>query len=180
MKNLKALLIAIYPLLIILLILSNLKTCNHNDENTGRTIDSTTTNPRRTATDVGRRAQRVGHSGNLKVTLLWDFPGDIDLHVKQPNGREIYYRHPEDSSTGGALDVDDQVGGAGAAENIYWQHPPQGTYDIALKYYQPSQGNGVAGQGQCTVVVFKNGQEEVFTVNMNTVGESKRVATINI
>ena len=38
------------------------------------------------------QAMTVGESGQLKITLLWDFPGDIDLHVEQPNGREIYYK----------------------------------------------------------------------------------------
>ena len=43
-----------------------------------------------------REAEAVGESGDLKVTLLWDFPGDIDLHVVQPNGRQIYYQHKHD------------------------------------------------------------------------------------
>ena len=112
------------------------------------------------------RAQNIGGDGDLKVTLMWDFYADIDLHVIEPNGNEIYYSEKQ-SSTGGYLDVDNTHGGQGAAENIFWeQNPPHGQYKVSLVYY--SEGSSTPKQGPCKVVVFKRGQEpQVFTVGMN-------------
>ncbi|MEO0473040.1 MAG: hypothetical protein AAF206_25725 [Bacteroidota bacterium] len=44
-------------------------------------------------------------TGNLQVSLSWDIDNDIDLHLVQPDGEEIYYGNPG-STTGGLLDVD--------------------------------------------------------------------------
>ena len=114
MKVLKTILIIIYPILVILLLLSNLKSCNvSRTNNLGNRIEE----PIDTA-EVVKHAEMIGQSGTLKVTLLWNFQGDIDLHVKQPNGKEIYFNAKEDANTGGFLDVDNVNGGNGSAENI--------------------------------------------------------------
>lgn len=128
-----------------------------------------------------REAEAVGESGDLKVTLLWDFPGDIDLHVVQPNGRQIYYQHKHDRSTGGYLDVDNTAGGNGSAENVYWETPLPGTYKVFLYYYQPSSDNGQAGEGDCTVVVFRKGAApETLRVHMSRVHEKADVTAFTI
>ena len=94
MKVLKTILIIIYPILVILLLLPNLKSCNESrTNNLGDQIEE----PINTA-EVVKHAEMIGQSGTLKVTLLWNFQGDIDLHVKQPNGKEIYYNEKEDVS----------------------------------------------------------------------------------
>jgi len=179
MKTLKAILISIYPILVVLLLLSNLKSCKSNSSASGRQ-DTTTEEPIDTV-DAVRHAQSVGKNGALKVTLLWDFEGDIDLHVRQPNGTEIYYDHQTDSSTGGALDVDNQNGGNGSAENIYWAEPPKGEYLVSLVYYKKSESSGVAGSGTCKVVVFQEGKEpQTYTTAMSVVKESKNIVKIKI
>lgn len=120
--------------------------------------------------DTVERTDSIGHDGKLKVTLLWDFPADIDLHVEQPNGFEIYYKdkHKQDSQTGGFLDVDNKVGGVGSAENICWANPLMGEYAVSLVYFRKK--NGGEDGGPCTVVVKReiNGQSktESFCVNM--------------
>lgn len=48
-------------------------------------------------------------TGNLQVSLSWDIDNDIDLHLVQPNGEEIYYANDE-SSTSGLLDIDSNAG----------------------------------------------------------------------
>lgn len=119
------------------------------------------------------RARTIGQDGNLKITLLWDFPGDIDLHVLQPNGREIYYDKPQDIISKGYLDVDNQRGGHGSAENIYWQVPPSGHYKVGLVFYKKSLSarNG----GPCTVVVKRkiNGEEKIDTYTINMTVENR-------
>lgn len=156
---------AIYPILAILL-LSNLKYCNTE------VIDH---QPNLIAGDVVRQAERTGNSGDLKITLQWDFQGDIDLHVKQPNGKVIYYKKPKDSSTRGFLDVDNQNGGNGAAENIYWENPPKGEYSVSLVYFNPSKSTSIAESGTCSVVVFQQGNEpRIYKVYMKNVNDKKK------
>ncbi|MDB4286080.1 hypothetical protein N9933_02140 [bacterium] len=44
-------------------------------------------------------------TGNLQVSLSWDIDNDLDLHLVQPDGEEIYYGN-DASGTGGLLDTD--------------------------------------------------------------------------
>ena len=177
MKTLKTVLFSTYALLAILLLI------NYNTNKTEastRSSDTLTEEPVDTA-DVVRTAEKVGNNGTLKVTLLWNFEGDIDLHVKQPNNKEIYYDHKNDASTGGALDVDNQNGGNGSAENIYWARPPKGEYTIQLVYYQQSKSTGVVGSGICKVVVFQEGKApQTYTTEMSEVKETKTIIKIKI
>lgn len=177
MKTLKIVLFSTYALLAILLLI------NYNTNKTEastRSSDTLTEEPVDTA-DVVRTAEKVGNNGALKITLLWNFEGDIDLHVKQPNNKEIYYDHKNDASTGGALDVDNQNGGNGSAENIYWARPPKGEYTIQLVYYQQSKSTGVVGSGICKVVVFQEGKApQTYTTEMSEVKETKTIIKIKI
>lgn len=177
MKTLKTVLFSTYALLAILLLI------NYNTNKTEastRSSDTLTEEPVDTA-DVVRTAEKVGNNGALKVTLLWNFEGDIDLHVKQPNNKEIYYDHKNDASTGGALDVDNQNGGNGSAENIYWARPPKCEYTIQLVYYQQSKSTGVVGSGICKVVVFQEGKApQTYTTEMSEVKETKTIIKIKI
>lgn len=184
MKFLKSVLIGTYVLLIILLLLNNCHGCQpkaHEDElvHKKEIVDTISNVIQHDDTTSTARAEIIGHDGKLKITLLWDFPGDIDLHVVQPNGFEIYYKdnHKKDSSTGGYLDVDNQAGGNGSAENIYWENPPVGTYTVSLVYYNEKDGG--EGGGPCTVVVKReiNGRPKVesFKVNVNTPNKDFKV-----
>ena len=176
MKTLKASLFSVYTLLIVLLLLN----FNKNKTATSSGSIDSPVEPVDTI-DVVRKAEKVGNNGALKVTLLWNFEGDIDLHVKQPNNKEIYYDHKKDTSTGGALDVDNQNGGNGSAENIYWAKPPKGEYTIQLVYYQQSKSTGVVGSGICKVVVFQEGKApQTYTTEMSEVKEKKNIVKIKI
>ena len=125
------------------------------------------------------QALEVGQGGDLKITLLWDFPADIDLHILQPNGREIFYRNPVDRRTGGYLDVDNRAGGNGSAENVYYSSPLSGRYKVYLKYYSASSESSIAGSGNCRVVVFQEGCEaKTYNVEMNSVGTERYVTTV--
>lgn len=128
--------------------------------------------------DLVDQANDVGGSGDLKVTLLWNFYSDIDLHVKQPNGREIYYSQPHDNNTGGYLDVDNTRGGQGSAENMFWDTPPSGRYEISLVYFSaPSGSRG----GNCTVVIQQKGRApQTYNVVMDRVNMRKPIATITV
>ena len=61
--------------------------------------------------------------GFMRCSLHWFNYDDLDVHVMEPNGREIYYGNKISYYTGGRLDVDMNAGGGtsrDAVENIVW------------------------------------------------------------
>lgn len=174
MRTQKTILITLYPILIILLLLANIKGCTN--ENTAE-ISNPIAEP--TDSSLVRQAERTGNIGELKVTLLWNFQGDIDLHVAQPNGKEIFFDNRRDRLTGGYLDVDNRDGGRGSAENIYWERAKPGKYQVSVEYYGPSKTTDVAESGVCSVVVFQSGKEpHTYNVNMTTVKDKKVITDV--
>ena len=85
--------------------------------------------------------------GDIQVTLRWTGPADLDLHVGDPAGEEIYYNHPE-SESGGALDHDANAGCNGtedddnAVENVFWppRSAPAGGYAAWVVVYDECEG----------------------------------------
>jgi len=63
---------------------------------------------------------RLG-TGDVQVTLRWNTPVDLDLHVIDPLGEEIYFRYTF-SPSGGTLDVDANAGCTNdtPVENVFW------------------------------------------------------------
>jgi uncharacterized protein YfaP (DUF2135 family) len=93
---------------------------------------------------AGPTATRVADrgTGDVQITLIWNTINDLDLHVVDPAGEEIYFNSPA-SSSGGLLDVDANGGCAdnitpSPVENVYWPTgaAPTGTYLVAVHYYQ--------------------------------------------
>ena len=62
--------------------------------------------------------------GDPQFTLIWDTEVDLDLHVIEPGGKEIYWETPN-GAFGGELDVDNTKGFG--PENVYWLHLVEGT-----------------------------------------------------
>ena len=80
-------------------------------------------------------------TGEVQVTLNWTDGVDLDLHVVEPSGEEIYYQHDR-SGTNGQLDLDNKCENfvSGRPENIYWPPAgsggaPTGTYLIKVVWY---------------------------------------------
>jgi hypothetical protein len=78
--------------------------------------------------------------GDVKVTLSFDRLHDLDLHVIEPSGEEIFYQQPS-SSTGGQLDLDSGahcMPSAYNSENVFWPPggAPAGTYRVSVQNYQ--------------------------------------------
>lgn len=76
--------------------------------------------------------------GDLRITLQWDTEDvDMDLHVTDPGGEEIFFLN-RTSTSGGELDRDDDVCGrpfdGQSIENIFWpaDSAPTGTYTVEI------------------------------------------------
>jgi hypothetical protein len=82
------------------------------------------------AVDVG--------TGAVQVSVSWDVDSDLDLHVVDPDGEEVYYNNLE-SSSGGTLDLDSNPNcelDHTRNENVTWEsNPPPGTYTVRLDLY---------------------------------------------
>ena len=168
MKALRIILILVYLLLIgALLLLSKCQKPEYDDEEEDEEEEE----------DI-RRADEWG-DGKLKVTLLWDFVGDLDLHVTEPSGFEIgWIEDPDEgghleseSPSGGTLDHDDREGGEGAGENIFWENPPRGEYKIEVVYF--SQRDDGPENARCKVIVQKQGSRpKTFKVRLQAPQET--------
>ena len=88
--------------------------------------------PNATVADAGNDSALALPVG-LRVTLRWDLNDtDIDLHVTDPNGEEVYYGH-RSSYQGGALSRD-FTGGYGPEEFIL-RDPKPGDYQVSVVYF---------------------------------------------
>lgn len=115
--------------------------------------------------------------GDPQFTLIWDTDADLDLHVIEPGGSEIYWEYRK-GKQGGELDVDD-VDGMGP-ENVYWQvgSGPRGQYTWWVHYY-----GGFGGKVRRTkwqVRIKKQGQVEVFEGVIGRIDEMSDRKTLRL
>ncbi|MBN2362326.1 MAG: hypothetical protein JXR83_22930 [Deltaproteobacteria bacterium] len=80
-------------------------------------------------------------TGDIQVNLTWDSPTDIDLHLEEPSGFDIYYCD-RISPNGGNLDLDANAGcildsPRVDSENVTYQNavPANGHYRVRVHYW---------------------------------------------
>lgn len=176
-NQLKACLAGAFILLITLLLLSKCTRCR--DERPPEVAVAAPAPAPPQQTDNLPDVSDIGGTGDLKITLTWEFPGDIDVHVTEPSGEVINFMNKNDYETGGNLDVDNLQGGSPgnpAAENVYWPHPPAGRYHVMVKYYGERQG---VTQGTVNVTVINNGQRSDYRIHLDQVGQEVDVVDID-
>lgn len=113
-------------------------------------------------TEVSTDVIEVG-TGQVQVSVSWDAASDVDLHLVEPSGEEIYWADRE-SATGGQLDLDsnpacdiDNVNN----ENISWSgSAPRGEYVVRVDYYD---GCGVEETDYVVTVRVEGRQPQTFT-----------------
>ena len=127
--------------------------------------------------------------GDPQFTLIWNTEQvDLDLHVIEPGGKEIYWEDPK-GKQGGELDVDNTKGFG--PENVYWlvesdgpgsekiKGPgPSGTYRWWVVYW-----GGFGGIGKPThwqVRVKHAGQVRVVHGKFTTINERSKVYTLKV
>jgi hypothetical protein len=77
-------------------------------------------------------------TGEVQVSISWDADSDVDLHVEDPNGDEVYWDNLAVDS-GGELDLDSNADcelDHKRNENITWNKAPAGTYVVRVDYYR--------------------------------------------
>jgi uncharacterized protein YfaP (DUF2135 family) len=106
---------------------------------------------------------RVGN-GDVQVSISWTGASDVDLHVIDPSGEEVYFGNLT-SASGGRLDLDSNAGcqiDNKNNENIVWPvgGAPSGEYRVVVDYWDDC---GVA-RSDYVVTVQVTGQEaQVFS-----------------
>jgi uncharacterized protein YfaP (DUF2135 family) len=118
---------------------------------------------------------RVG-AGDVQVSVAWDAPTDVDLHVFDPDSEEIYFANTT-SASGGTLDLDsnaacsiDNINN----ENITWPigGAPTGNYSVSLVYWSACS----QAQTNYTVTIFVRGQTaQTFSGTLVTANASTRI-----
>ena len=109
-------------------------------------------------------------TGDVQVTLSWDADSDVDLHVVDPSGEEIYFGDRE-SASGGMLDRDSNAACAIDGirnENIFWPvgATPRGTYVVRVNYWADCD----VPDTNWTVLINNGGDIEVVTGSFTGVG----------
>lgn len=112
-------------------------------------------------------------TGDVQVSLSWDAESDVDLHVIDPTGEEIYYGATE-STTGGALDLDSNAGciiDGKKNENITWPAgtPRRGTYTVRVDYWDSC---GVAATNYVVAVHVKGRPSVAYTGRLTGLGDN--------
>jgi hypothetical protein len=76
-------------------------------------------------------------AGDVQVSVSWDVDSDVDLHVVDPNGGEIYWRAMT-APSGGVLDLDSNADcqlDHTRNENITFTDAPPGEYTVRVDYF---------------------------------------------
>lgn len=114
-------------------------------------------------------------TGDVQVTLIWNTLNDLDLHVTDPAGEEVYFNHPF-SASGAILDVDANLGcnrniTPSPVENIFWPTgaAPRGAFRVEVNYYEHCRG--ALETDSYTVRVLVDGKLEEFTGTLTEEGE---------
>lgn len=90
---------------------------------------------------------------DLRIVMTWDADStDIDMHVVEPSGEEVFYSHQR--SRTGALISHDVTTGYGPEEFLH-KVAPKGKYEVSTKYFASHQ-QSLIGPATITVTYFTN------------------------
>jgi len=111
-------------------------------------------------------------TGDIQVSLSWDTDSDVDVHVIDPAGEEIFYGH-KTSASGGTLDLDSNAACTldhKRNENITWPigRAPQGTYIVRVDYWDAC---GVAATNY-TVRIINGSEAQIVNGSFTGLGDA--------
>jgi len=97
-----------------------------------------------------RLGGKAGPQLDAFVWLGWDTDmTDVDLHVKEPTGEEVFYSHPHSQTTGGAISRDFTQGYGPEVYTL--PKAPKGTYSIETNYFASHQDSAATGSTSAVV-----------------------------
>jgi hypothetical protein len=117
---------------------------------------------------AGQRLEKLGAPSTPRGRLLlfWNLDDtDVDLHVREPSGEEVYYEH-EDSRTGGRLFWDNTQG---LGPELY-EHPSlnQAGFDVYVDYFGSSSVEGAAPAATLVCAFTRRGQDKACELRFYT------------
>jgi hypothetical protein len=115
-----------------------------------------------------RKQTHEAQSGALEISLAWNGPADLDLHVQCPNGQIINFRSPQ--ACGGRLQIDMNAGGEQSNEPI--EHVifpstgdlPPGALNIGVSWY--AEKGETRDRIQATILIKRGGQTQEKRVDI--------------
>lgn len=121
-----------------------------------------------------------GGIGEISFNLVWGYDSsdegpDIDLHVIDPNGNEIYFDNPA-----GHFDLDDQgetgAGNGSGPERAFWDPALSGTYTYFARWYRNAS---YASAANLTLRVYRkiDGLQQLQATNQYTLSASNTEST---
>ena len=129
-------------------------------------VDSNSASGEADCYTVVMRHEAVGipvASGDVEVTLSWDSDADLDLHVADPTGAEVFYGSTVVDS-GGVLDLEAGYPCGGDIvrnEHIAWalDSPPPGIYEVRVSHYLSCD----APETNYVVSIYNHGRRTTFS-----------------
>ena len=119
---------------------------------------------------------------DVRIVLMWDADNtDIDLHVLEPSGEEVFYSHKL-SQTGGMISFDVTTGYG--PEEFLHKKAPKGTYQIMTNYFASHQQK-LTGPVTVTVTVFTNWARDnetsqILSLRLEKAKDKVKVGSIDI
>lgn len=118
---------------------------------------------------------RIDAKAELQVELMWDSNfTDVDLHVTEPDGEEVFYQHMR-SKEGGALDHD--ITNGFGPETYTIPRMARGDYRISLHYFRPDRTRASL-ETLAHVIVYVDGRREDHFVTLTAHDDDRLVATV--
>jgi len=119
------------------------------------------------------------------VWLGWDTDQtDVDLHVREPTGEEVFYGHNRSRSTGSGVSRDFTQG---FGPEVYTcVHAPAGTYHVETNYYTSHQDSTATGSTSAVVWAvthlgdFEREKVVFDTKRLTQHKQRQRVLTLNV
>lgn len=118
--------------------------------------------------------EEVG-TGDVQVGVSWGSATDVDLHVTEPDGTEIYYGL-RTSPSGGQLDLDSNPGcliDGVNHENVFWPtgQSPDGDYAVSVQMFADCDVGSAAGT--VTLTYCGEGSPRIEPFGLGPTGSSQ-------
>jgi len=118
---------------------------------------------------------RIDPTSELQVEAMWDSNyTDVDLHVIEPGGEEVFYSHRQ-SAKGGLLHADITTGFGPETYTI--PHKAAGPYQIVLHYYN-GDDTRLTMETLVHVIIYVRGERQDHFIALTGKDDRKVVATV--